>query len=230
MSVLLNIGNTHSEIAECSGGAIRLTAKLPTAELTAALLPPGEVFAASVVPEVAARLAERKIYFISSADCHNLIDFSQVDATTLGADRVANCVALAHYFPLPGIVVDFGTAITVEIVDADRIFRGGAIAPGRVLMRRALHGGTAQLPEIPLSSNFPALPGANTAEAIALGVDGGAIGMVRELLTRLKQKFSPRSLVAVGGDADFFLPEFPELTPGQEFFTLQGIRLAGKGE
>lgn len=229
MTCLLNIGNTHSEIAEFHGEVIRLTAKIPTAELSAEHLPAGKFIAASVVPDVAAKLAGRDIEYISSANCRNLIDFSHVDASTLGADRVANCVALGHYFPLPGVVIDFGTAITFEIVDADRIFRGGAICPGRQLMRQALHQGTAQLPKIPLSQGFPPLPGVNTASAIALGVDGGAVGMVKELLRRIRAKFALKSIVAVGGDAAFFLPELPEAISGPEFFTLQGIRLAGGG-
>ena len=227
--ILLDIGNTHTRIAESRGEAVEILRTVPTAELAAGMIPPGEVAAASVAPWAAERLRSRRIAYIGAGNCRNLIDFSLVAAETLGADRVANAVAAAEYYPLPVLVVDCGSAITFELVDARRRFLGGAILPGRLLMRKALNTGTAQLPEIPLADAPPERPGRNTAEAIRLGVDGGAIGMVREVCRRLTAAVEVRSVVLAGGDAGFFAPHFPEWRLAPVEFTLQGIRLAAGG-
>ena len=224
--ILLDIGNTHTRIAERRGQEVKILRTVPTAELDADMIPPGEVAAASVAPWAAERLQCRKIDFIGAGNCRNLIDFSLVASDTLGADRVANAVAVAEYYPLPALVVDCGSAITFELVDERRRFLGGAILPGRALMREALNAGTAQLPEVPLADAPPELPGRNTAEAIRLGVDGGAIGMVREVSRRLTAGLELQSAVLAGGDAAFFAPHFPDWSVAAPEFTLQGIRLA----
>lgn len=227
--ILLDIGNTHTRIAESRGAAVKILRTVPTAELTAELIPQGEVAAASVAPWAAKRLQCRRIAFIGVGNCRALIDFSAVDSCTLGADRVANAVAAAEYYPLPALVVDCGSAITFELVDARRRFLGGAILPGRALMRAALNTGTAQLPEVPLAGALPERPGINTVEAIRLGVDGGVIGMVREVCSRLTSDIELRSIILTGGDAGFFAPHFSDWRLAAPEFTLQGIRLAAGG-
>lgn len=226
---LLDIGNTHTRIAQSDGAAIRILRTLPTAMLTAADLPAGErIAAASVVPRAAARLSPLGITFIDAGNCGNLIDFDRVDASTLGADRVANVVAAAEFYELPALVIDCGSAITCELVDEKRRFLGGAIAPGRMLQRAVLHSGTAQLPETELDSAIPDRPGRNTAEAIKLGVDAGAVGMVRELAFRMGLAAHLRTVVLAGGDAGFFAAHFPEWRVAEPDFTLQGVRLAAE--
>ena len=224
--ILLDIGNTHTRIAESRGDAVGILRIVPTAKLRAELIPAGEVAAASVAPWAAERLQSRKIDFIGAANCRNRIDFSLVASETLGADRVANAVAAAEFYPLPVLVVDCGSAITFELVDAHRRFLGGAILPGRMLMRKALNTETAQLPEVPLADAPPEHPGRNTVEAIRLGVDGGAVGMVREVAGRLSSGIELASVVLTGGDARFFAPHFPDWSVAAPEFTLQGIRLA----
>ncbi len=227
--ILLDIGNTHTRIAESRGETVRILRVVPTAELAAGMIPPGQVAAASVAPPAAERLKSRRIDYIGADNCRGLIDFSPVVSRSLGADRVANAVAAAHYYPLPALVVDCGSAITFELVDAGRRFLGGAILPGRMLMRKALNAGTAQLPEIPLDDAPPERPGRNTADAIRLGVDRGAIGMVREVARCLTSVAEPASVILAGGDAAFFAPHFPDWLRAAEEFTLQGIRLAAEG-
>lgn len=231
MIVILDIGNTHGRAALWNGASLELLPRLETGRLTAESLPVGiPVIAATVVPEIKERLTGRNINYINARNCGQTVDFSQVDCSTLGADRVANAIALAHFYPLPAIAVDCGTAITLEIIDADRVFRGGAIAPGRRLMRQALAAGTAQLPEIPLSDELPEQAGTGTAEAIRFGIDRGAIGLVRELVETAARPFGgipAVTVVAVGGDAPFFAAALPFLRLAPEDFTLHGIRLAG---
>lgn len=229
MLTLLNIGNTHTQVGIYHDGEIELQAPLATAELTWGKLPQNyPVAAASVVPAISRRLAGHGIFFLSAQTCDGLIDFSLVDSSTLGADRVANAIAAAAFYPLPALIVDCGTAITIEIVDEQRRFLGGAIAPGRKLMRKILSCGTAQLPEVPFPESLPDHPGRNTVEAIQFGVDRGAIGLVRELLTASRTNIPIKSYLVTGGDAALFAAALPELTPTPPDFTLQGIRLAWK--
>ena len=201
--LLINIGNTFAQPGVWSGNAIDLLPRIPTAELKPELLPAGMPIAAvTVVPAIRKRFADTDIWYLSAYNQRAGVDFTQVDASTLGADRVANALALAELFPLPGISADCGTALTLEIVDADGVFRGGAIAPGRAMMRRSLAAGTAQLPEIPFSTQLPEHPGSNTVETIRFGVDRGAVGLMRELLSASLPacgKARRPTIVATGG-------------------------------
>lgn len=231
MVVVLNIGNTYSRAALWDGIRFELLPRIETARLTTESLPAGlPVIAATVVPEVKERLAGLEIRYIDARNCGGRVDFTRIDCSTLGADRVANAIALAEFHPLPAIAVDCGTAITLEIVDAGRVFRGGAIAPGRRLMRRALAAGTAQLPEIPLSNELPELAGNGTAESIRFGIDRGAAGLVRELVEAAARPFggiAATTIVGTGGDASFFAAALPFIQLAPEEFTFHGIRLAG---
>ncbi len=230
--LLLDIGNTHTRIARWRNGVVEMietidTAVLSTEKVRRWLIPDEPCAAASVVPAAAKRLTGIDIRFISAATAAGGVDFTRVDTSTLGADRVANAVALATSGILPGLVLDCGTAITIEIVDAEGVFRGGAISPGRGMFRRALHVGTAQLPELPPATRPPAAAGENTAAALALGIDLGAVGMVRELLTVLSRQFPGIRSLATGGDAAFFCSALPELLePATSDFTLRGIAIA----
>ena len=227
--ILLDIGNTHTRIAQSDGAAICILRTLPTAELAAADLPEAErIAAASVVPQAAERLKPRGVVFVTATNCGGLVDFSAVDATSLGADRAANAIAAAEFYELPALVIDCGSAITCELVDENRRFLGGAIAPGRMLQRRALHMGTAQLPEIALAATPPTGTGRTTAEAISLGVDAGAVGIVRELARIMGNAAKIRTVILTGGDAKFFAAAFPEWRLAPEDFTLQGVRLAAE--
>jgi type III pantothenate kinase len=124
-------------------------------------------------------------------------------AETAGADRAWAVSAAVGLQPpgRAGLVVSCGTAITVERVSADGVWQGGAIAPGWSLSARALHVGTAQLPWIGLAEAPPAW-GRSTAPALAAGLFWGAVGAVRELLTRQAEGLHPTPwLVWTGGDA-----------------------------
>ena len=231
MIVVVNIGNTYSRAELWNGEHFEPLFRVETMRFDPNVLPAGiPTVAATVVPEVKCRPGAERIRFIDARNCGNFIDFTQVDTSTLGADRVANAIALAEFHELPAIAVDCGTAITLEIVDAERVFRGGAIAPGRRLMRRALAQGTAQLPEIPFSTELPERAGNGTVESIRFGVDRGAVGLVRELVEAAAQPYGgvgSMRVIATGGDAPFFAAALPFLELAPEEFTHHGIRLAG---
>ena len=187
------------------------------------------VAASSVVPRFAEFLRSKGAFLLSR---EGVLPFKtdHLDISTVGADRMANAAALLSG-PLPAVSIDFGTAITFEVLEEDGNFTGGAILPGRQLMRHALHDHTALLPLVPLTESLDALPqkaGKNTMEAMLLGTDLACVGAVKEILhliiADLKKK-SPGKKIRIcgcGGDCDYFLSALPfiEKTP---FLTLEGI-------
>lgn len=228
MFQILDIGNTHTRVADWHDGKFGEVVVVDTAELAAKgcgfLKHPAA--AACVCPEVRKLFENCGINFISALNQQSQVDFSSVDCSTLGADRVANAAALAEFYELPGAVIDCGTAITLELVDENKRFSGGAIAPGRALMRDALALGTSQLPKSGLLETVPEQPGCNTIDAIGFGVAHGVVGVVRELAEAAKAHFQLKTLILTGGDAEFFRRHLPEaIVPGMEF-TLHGVRLA----
>ncbi len=227
MLEVLDIGNTFTRIALWNGGGFVDLRRLPTEKLNSLPVVDYPRVAACVYPAAKEHLSGVSVDFISALNHHSKVDFSPVDRTTLGADRVANAVAAAEFYKLPAAVIDCGTAVTMEVIDEKYRFTGGAIAPGRKLLRKALACGTAQLPEIPLSENIPENIGRNTFEAIHFGVDSGIIGMVREWLSVLREKYPELTVILTGGDGRYFAQSFPEAVLADEFFTLHGIRLAG---
>ena len=225
---LCNIGNTHTTACLWNGSSMEKIFSIETDKFDVSMIPEDiPVAVACVVPKIRSLIEEsRKVFWVSSTNCSEKLDFSLVNATTLGADRVANAVSLAESYPLPALVVDCGTAITIEIVDENRCFRGGAIAPGRILMRKALFNGTAQLPDIPLADKVPVSAGVDTITSMCFGIDRGAVGMVRQLISGCCAQYGIRRCIATGGDAAFFLDAIPELEKADEFFTFYGIKAA----
>jgi len=124
---------------------------------------------------------------------------------TIGADRLADAAAAVDRYGAPVLVCDFGTAFTAAAVTADRTWRGGVIAPGLPLMRDYFCARTAKLPRIALGGRCPKI-GRSTEEAMRLGAQVGARGMVREIVGHLSRAFDARfRLVATGGYAAWVL-------------------------
>ncbi|OQA82258.1 MAG: Type III pantothenate kinase [Lentisphaerae bacterium ADurb.Bin242] len=225
---ILNIGNTNVQMIDSSSDTEFKALPSVRTEVFSrdplSWLKDCEEFAASsVVPELTCFLRSRGGFVVSSG---NPLPFakSKLDLTTVGADRLANAAALLDG-PLPALSIDFGTAVTFEYVTGDRQFTGGAILPGRALVRHALHDYTAQLPLVDLYGELPSVPGCNTPDAIRLGTDLAAIGSVKELIGAMRNLSSrPLRIVACGGDRAFFLRHLEGLEDGSDFFTARGIR------
>jgi len=117
---------------------------------------------------------------------------------TLGPDRLAAAAGVVASGEKEGIIVDAGTAITVDVL-SKRGFLGGAILPGRDLFYRVLHDGTSALPLVSGGSRTVEPPGRNTKEAILAGVHWGVLGAVKELVARSRRHVSKRAAVWVTG-------------------------------
>ena len=121
-----------------------------------------------------------------------------------GADRLVNTVGafVAHGGPL--IVVDSGTATTLDVIGADGAFEGGAIAPGINLSMEALHTAAAKLPRVAIQRPAHAI-GKDTVEAMQSGVYWGYVALIEGLIDRIKAEYDrPMTVVATGGVASLF--------------------------
>ena len=129
---------------------------------------------------------------------------------TIGPDRLANAVAAQHHFGAPVVVVDFGTAVTFDVVDRRGHYVGGIIAPGLAAMTDYLHEKTALLPRIRIRE-ITRVIGTNTTEAMLIGAVHGYRGLVRELIKELKRELGMGRLpvVATGGYAKLISAKLP---------------------
>lgn len=156
------------------------------------------------------------------------VDFP--DPSTVGADRLANAAAVADLYPGESVVVvDFGTAVTFDIIDDRPAYIGGVIAPGLGAMRHYLHERTALLPEIELKRPNCAI-GKTTEHAMQSGAFHGYRGLVREILARISEEMGNGDckVVATGGYASLIAENFSEIETIDPQLTMKGlIRIAG---
>lgn len=143
----------------------------------------------------------------------------------LGADRIANAVAAQALFGGPAVVVDFGTAISFDAVDADGVFVGGAIAPGVTTATNALVDRAARLPDVePVA---PASPiGRSTVHALQSGIVHGFAGQVDRLVQRISDQLGPGvTTVATGTIAPAILAACGSVDHHDPALTLKGLRV-----
>jgi len=143
-----------------------------------------------------------------------------------GHDRLLDALAASHLYGSPVIAVDFGTALTFNLVDGLGIFQGGAILPGIGLAARALSSGCFQLPRVEASGEPPCL-GRDTDEAIASGLLNGYVGLVDHMIACLaKEAGAECRTIATGGEAPLIAPRSRAIDLLDEALTLRGLVLA----
>lgn len=152
------------------------------------------------------------------------VDFP--DPSRIGADRLANAAAIAARRPgQPVIVVDFGTAVTFDIIDARPAYIGGVIAPGLDAMRHYLHERTALLPEIEIARPGSAI-GKSTVHAMQSGAYHGYRGLVLEILARINEELGTTAkTIATGGYAALIADGLPSIESVEPQLTMQGLLL-----
>lgn len=189
------------------------------------------VIVASVVPQKEAEL--RKLF--ENNRYHQLTHESplgygfEVDAPEqIGHDRLANVVGLRDRYGAPGIVIDFGTAVTFSVISANANFAGGAIAPGMGCMTEYLASRTAQLPLV-IPEEISSAIGKSTIEALRIGAVAGHRGMVREILRQIVAEVGGDvTVIATGGGAKFAAQGLPEISKVDPDLTLEGLRLVAE--
>ena len=154
------------------------------------------------------------------------IGINYPEPQTIGPDRLANAVAARHHFGAPVVVVDFGTAVTFDVVDRAGDYVGGIIAPGLAAMTDYLHEKTALLPRIKIREIRTTI-GKSTREAMLVGAVQGYRGLIRELLVQLKKELKTRHLpvVATGGYGKLIASKLAEINAVDPLLTLEGLRL-----
>jgi len=243
MILLFDIGNTHTHVGLADGRRVRKQVNLPTRawfdgearalvkkiagreKITGAVL-------CSVVPRATPKVRQtvRALWRLDTLELNAQtirgvgIDYPK--PASIGPDRLANALAARQRFGSPVVVVDFGTAVTFDVVNREGNYVGGIIAPGLAAMTDYLHEKTALLPRIRIREIRTAI-GKSTEEAMLVGAVHGYRGLVRELISQLKRELrSPRlRVVATGGYAKLIAARLPEIAAVAPDLTLEGLRL-----
>ncbi|MBI4969757.1 MAG: type III pantothenate kinase [Rhodospirillales bacterium] len=141
----------------------------------------------------------------------------------VGADRLVNAVAAHQRYQGPLIVIDFGTATTFDVVDAEGNYCGGAIAPGINLSLEALHMAAAKLPRVAIGRPRQVI-GKATVPAMRSGVYWGYVGLIEGLVKRIQEEFgAPMTVVATGGLAPLFAESTSVIQHLDTDLTLRGL-------
>jgi type III pantothenate kinase len=243
MILLLDIGNTNTHIGLAAASRVGRHTEVPTAEWRRGgaqkrilrFLGGRQVRGAalcSVVPlatPLAREFVERRFGFAPIELTHRNTPGLAVDyprPETIGPDRLANAVSAHHVFGAPVVIIDFGTAVTFDVVDRRGCYVGGIIAPGLSAMTEYLHEKTALLPPIRIREVRRVI-GRNTEEAMLIGAVHGYRGLIRELLGELRRELGCRRLpvVATGGYGPLIARRLPEILAVRPKLTLEGLRL-----
>ncbi len=235
--LLVDISNSYTKLAFSTRGRVSRARRIPTTKLTRSALqqvlgerPVGAVVVSSVVPlkNAAIRKAagQARVLFIDSK-CDLGVGVDYPAPQTIGADRLANAAAVAQLYGQPAIVVDFGTAVTFDVVSAAGDYVGGVIAPGLESMTSFLYQRTALLPKLTLREPGSAI-GKTTRAAMMSGAIYGYRGLVREIIARIIGESFPKKnvrVVATGGYAQLIARQLPEIQAVCPGLTLEGLRL-----
>jgi type III pantothenate kinase len=229
-ALLINANNTNTTFALTNRDRILTRKVVPTAKLhkipfrldglTAVVL-------SSVVPSATTRLRQwislKPIVVSAGTDLGIGVRYPRPEQ--IGADRLANAVGVTNLYGAPAIVVDFGTAVTFDIVNARREYVGGVIAPGLAAVTDYLYQRTALLPRIKLAEPRSVI-GKSTVAAMRVGAVVGYRGLVREILAALRSEPGMKRavVVATGGYGKLMACKIPEIQHVNPMLTLEGLR------
>lgn len=167
------------------------------------------VWTASVVPPVDRVLKKTRggVFRFLDRSFFSDLPIRLLKPEQVGIDRLVNAWEARRRLGAPVLVVDFGTATTVDVVDRRGAYRGGAILPGLFLSARALSEGTAKLSFVQ-PVRFSRAIGRSTEEAVRSGLFFGTLGAVRELVFRMRKELGAVApVLATGGAASLFRSE-----------------------
>ena len=236
--LLIDISNSYTKIAFASKRRISAPVRISTDQLTSTFVAGffkkrkvRKVVVSSVVPakNPSIRKAAKKradvLWLDSKLNLGVGIDYPK--PRSIGADRLANAAAAAELYGFPAVVVDFGTAVTFDVISERRAYVGGVIAPGLEAMTNFLYQRTALLPRISLKEPRRTV-GKSTIEAMLSGALFGYRGLVREILARIKAEQFPHKkvcLIATGGYARLIAGGLAEIGVVRPHLTLEGLRI-----
>ena len=235
--LLIDISNSYVKIAFASAKRVFTPTRIVTGSLSGRFVSRflrrrnvGKVVVSSVVPAknsaILKAAGKRKVLWLDwKLKLGVEIDYPKPQS--IGADRLANAAAVTALYGCPAIVVDFGTAVTFDIVSENRAYVGGVIAPGLEAMTNFLYKRTALLPKLSLKEPRHAI-GKSTIQAMLSGAVFGYRGLVREILSQIRAEQFPRKkvhVVATGGYARLIARRLPEMGLVHPNLTLEGLRI-----
>jgi len=248
MLLTIDLGNTNLTIGLYEGDQLRHHWRLATDHarmpdeyglqflglLEHAGLTPADlsgICLASVVPPLTGRITQacreylRQEALVVDTGVKTGIRIRYDDPRAVGADRVADAVAVIHLYGGPACVVDFGTATTFNAITQEGEYLGGAIAAGINLAAEALFTHAAKLQRIDLQRP-PSAIGRNTTHAMQSGLIFGYVAMTEGMVERFRQELGPEmKVIATGGLAEIVAKETPVIQILAPWLTLEGLRI-----
>jgi type III pantothenate kinase len=192
---------------------------------------------ASVVPsldnifaDLTRKYFKKEAFFVTSKRSGGL-KFLYNNPDEVGADRIADAVAVYERYKTASIVIDFGTATTFDCINKEGSYLGGVITAGPLISAEALTQKTAKLPQVNLS--MPAkIVGRSTVECIQSGLYYGYIGLVKEILHRIKNEMNDDNIkvIATGGLSYLMVKEMEDIESVIPELTLEGIKIIWEKE
>ena len=194
-------------------------------------LPIENALLCSVVPEidetVAILIAEKcgvdPVFVNNDLNFGFKINYKPLSA--IGSDRLLNSFAATQKYGTPCIVCSFGTATTVDVVNANKELLGGIIAPGLETMAKALHLSASRLPDVTIEKP-PSIIANNTADSIRSGIYFGQMGMIEGIIQRMSDDLGSKpTVIATGGFAQVVEDETNVIDIVDENLLLEGLNL-----
>ena len=166
-------------------------------------------------------------FYLVNAEMETGLKNRYDDPAAVGADRIVNAVATGEHYGFPAIIVDIGTATTVEAVDGEGCYLGGAIFTGLYVALEALVARTAKLPGVDLEEEPPSAIATNTPDSIRSGFVYGYAGAIDALVRRLREELGEENIrvVATGGPAGVIVRHCREIEEFDPNLTLKGLRV-----
>jgi len=233
----INIGNTNVQCGIFDGGSLVRSVRCPVADearLRAFLASCTRIDAVAIgsvnqaicnrIAESASRILKADV-LIAGKDFEIPIANRTRFPEKVGADRLLNALAAYRRARKACVIIDIGTAVTVDAVSAQGEFLGGAIMPGLSASLAALRSSTALLPDISLPMEVPVL-GRDTEGAMASGVFYGIAGAIEKITGMYKREFGSDAAFLTGGGAERFAAALDCVDGVVPELTLEGLRLA----
>ena len=143
--------------------------------------------------------------------------------SSIGNDRLINIIYAKHLYAKSKVIIDFGTATTIDVLDKHGVYDGGVITPGIDLSLKSLQMGTAKLPLVTFKKTN-SIVGRSTKEAIQSGFFWGYVSMIQGLIQKIqKEKKTKFKIILTGGNAKFFEGCFENVIKIDEYFNSKGL-------
>ncbi|HPL82647.1 MAG TPA: type III pantothenate kinase [Candidatus Omnitrophota bacterium] len=237
MLLAVDIGNTNTAFGLAKNGRIVRAFNIPTNAYTSKELKAktgsfiSDAVICSVVPEATRKLKQdllaltgRKPYIIGK-DIKVPIKNLYRKPKQVGQDRLVNAYAAANLYGVPLIAIDFGTAVTFDIISAKKEYLGGMILPGLKISLEALNQRTALLPKIKLEEPESFI-GKDTKNSMLSGIVYGFGSLTDELITRIRKVIGRNAIaIATGGNTELISKYCQKINKIDRDLTLKGLSM-----